>query len=113
MDDDGDMAEMCLTEKKRRSDTCTINDCFQTNASGGLTSKSAPASPERTTSGVQMLQRAFSSIGNSSKPGSSMVSSDNGEKIEPLEMLLEAYFVVIDNTLNTLLSVWEVWPTQL
>ncbi|KAH1261170.1 Magnesium transporter MRS2-5 [Glycine max] len=67
MDDDGDMAEMCLTEKKRRSDTCTFNDCFQTRASGRLISKSAPASPERTISGVQMLQRAFSSIGNSSK----------------------------------------------
>ncbi|WVZ11902.1 hypothetical protein V8G54_016432 [Vigna mungo] len=107
MDDDGDMAEMCLTEKKRRSDTYTINDCFQTNASGRVISKSAPASPERTTSGVQMLQRAFSSIGNSSKHGSSMVSSDNGERIEPLEMLLEAYFVVIDNTLNTLLSLKE------
>ncbi|XP_014492927.1 magnesium transporter MRS2-5 isoform X2 [Vigna radiata var. radiata] len=107
MDDDGDMAEMCLTEKKRRSDTYTINDCFQTNVSGRVISKSAPASPERTTSGVQMLQRAFSSIGNSSKHGSSMVSSDNGERIEPLEMLLEAYFVVIDNTLNTLLSLKE------
>ncbi|XP_017427492.2 magnesium transporter MRS2-5 isoform X1 [Vigna umbellata] len=107
MDDDGDMAEMCLTEKKRRSDTYTINDCFQTNASGGVISKSAPVSPERTTSGVQMLQRAFSSIGNSSKHGSSMVSSDNEERIEPLEMLLEAYFVLIDNTLNTLLSLKE------
>ncbi|KAG5079792.1 hypothetical protein AAZX31_02G111800 [Glycine max] len=107
MDDDGDMAEMCLTEKKRRSDTCTFNDCFQTRASGRLISKSAPASPERTISGVQMLQRAFSSIGNSSKHGSSMGSSDNGERIEPLEMLLEAYFIVIDNTLNTILSLKE------
>jgi len=113
MDDDGDMAEMCLTEKKRRSDTYTINDGFQTHASGRVISKSAPASPERTISGVQMLQRAFSSIGNTSKHGSSIGSSDNGERIEPLEMLLEAYFIVIDNTLNTLLSVWEVLPTQL
>ncbi|KAK7348784.1 hypothetical protein VNO80_23459 [Phaseolus coccineus] len=107
MDDDGDMAEMCLTEKKRRSDTYTVNDCFQTNASGRVISKSAPASPDQTISGVQMLQRAFSSIGNSSKHGSSMSSADNGERIEPLEMLLEAYFIVIDNTLNTLLSLKE------
>nr|XP_007153517.1 hypothetical protein PHAVU_003G042200g [Phaseolus vulgaris]ESW25511.1 hypothetical protein PHAVU_003G042200g [Phaseolus vulgaris] len=107
MDDDGDMAEMCLTEKKRRSDTYTVNDYFQTNASGRVISKSAPASPERTFSGVQMLQRAFSSIGNSSKHGSSMSSADNAERIEPLEMLLEAYFIVIDNTLNTLLSLKE------
>ncbi|KAK7307051.1 hypothetical protein VNO77_39773 [Canavalia gladiata] len=107
MDDDGDMAEMCLTEKKRRTDSFTFNDYFQTRTSGRLISKSAPASPERTISGVQMLQRAFSSIGNSSKHGSLMGSSDNGERIEPLEMLLEAYFIVIDNTLNTLLSLKE------
>lgn len=107
MDDDGDMAEMCLTEKRRRSDTYTFSDCFQTHASGRVISRSAPSSPERTISGVQMLQRAFSSIANSSKHGSSMGSSDNGERIEPLEMLLEAYFVVIDNTLNTLLSLKE------
>ncbi|KAK7407430.1 hypothetical protein VNO78_09344 [Psophocarpus tetragonolobus] len=107
MDDDGDMAEMCLTEKKTRSDPYTFNDSFQSRASGRVISKSAPASPERTISGVQMLQRAFSSIGNSSKHGSSMGSSDNAERIEPLEMLLEAYFIVIDNTLNTLLSLKE------
>ncbi|XP_057448105.1 magnesium transporter MRS2-5 isoform X2 [Lotus japonicus] len=106
MDDDGDMAEMCLTEK-RRSDTYLSNDGFQTRTPGTETSKSAPASPERSLSGVQILQRAFSSIANSSKHGSSIGSSDNGERIQPLEMLLEAYFVVIDNTLNKLLSLKE------
>lgn len=107
MDDDGDMAEMCLTEKRMRSDSYPLNDCLQTfgSGSGRAISKSAPASPERSTSGVQMLQRAFSSIGSASKHGSLMGSSDTGERIEPLEMLLEAYFIVIDNTLNTLLSV--------
>ncbi|XP_054823023.1 magnesium transporter MRS2-5-like isoform X2 [Prosopis cineraria] len=110
MDDDGDMAEMCLTEKKRQSDTYHLSDLFlQMNISGSGTviSKSAPASPERTLSGADMLQRAFSSIGNSSKYGSLAGSSNDGEKIEPLEMLLEAYFVVIDNTLNNLLSLKE------
>ncbi|XP_061347248.1 magnesium transporter MRS2-5 [Gastrolobium bilobum] len=109
MDDDGDMAEMCLTEKKGRSDTYPLNDCFQTltSCSGRVISKSAPASPERSVSGIHMLQRAFSSIGNSSKHGSLIGSSDNGERIEPLEMLLEAYFIVSDNTLNTLLSLKE------
>lgn len=106
MDDDGDMAEMCLTEKRRGSDPYPLNDCFQTHTSSGtVISRSAPASPERSISGVQMLQRAFSSIGNFSKHGSSVGSSDNGERIQPLEMLLESYFIVIDNTLNTLLSV--------
>ncbi|KAF7827974.1 Magnesium transporter MRS2-5 [Senna tora] len=112
MDDDGDMAEMCLTEKKRRSDAYPLSDLFlQTHMSGSGTgrviSKSAPGSPERTISGPQMLQRAFSSIGNSSKHGSLSGSSYSGEKIEPLEMLLEAYFIVIDNTLNNLLSLKE------
>ena len=108
MDDDGDMAEMCLTEKKRRSDTYPFSDLHLQNHISGSTrmiSKSAPASPERSISGIQMLQRAFSSIGSSSKHGSLMGSSDNREKTEQLEMLLEAYFVVIDNTLNKILSV--------
>ncbi|XP_028803590.1 magnesium transporter MRS2-5 [Neltuma alba] len=107
MDDDGDMAEMCLTEKKRRLDTYPLSDLFlQTHLSGSGTviSKSAPASPERTLSGAEVLQRAFSNIGNSSKYGSLAGSSDNEEKIGPLEMLLEAYFIVIDNTLNNLFS---------
>lgn len=108
MDDDGDMAEMYLTEKKRRSETYPLNDLFpQTHilGTGEIISKSAPASPERTISGGQMLQRAFSSIVNSSKYGSLTGSSDSGEKIQSLEMLLEAYFIVIDDSLNNLLAV--------
>ncbi|XP_028778168.1 magnesium transporter MRS2-5-like [Neltuma alba] len=109
MDDDGDMAEMCLSEKKRRSDPQSSNDLglgLPTHRSGRVRviSKSAPASPDRSISGVQMLQRAFSNIGNSSKHESLSSSSNNAEKIEPLEMLLEAYFVVIDNTLTKSLS---------
>lgn len=108
MDDDGDMAEMCLTEKRRRLDASPSNDCFQIRSpSGRVISKSAPTSPERSLSGLQMLPRTFSGIGNSSKYGSSTGSSDNTERIQPLEMLLEAYFIVIDNTLNTLSSLKE------
>ncbi|MED6124522.1 Magnesium transporter MRS2-5 [Stylosanthes scabra] len=109
MDDDGDMAEMCLTEKRRSSDMYPLNDCLNTltSSSGKVISKSAPNSPERSISGIQMLPRAFSIIGNSGKHGSSMGSSDDGERIQPLEMLLEAYFIVIDNTLNSLLSLKE------
>ncbi|KAL1356027.1 magnesium transporter MRS2-5 isoform X2 [Arachis duranensis] len=109
MDDDGDMAEMCLTEKRRSSDMYPLNDCLHilTSSSGKEISKSAPNSPERSISGIPMLPRAFSIIGNSGKHGSSMGSSDNGERIQPLEMLLEAYFIVIDNTLNSLSSLKE------
>ncbi|KAJ7943341.1 Magnesium transporter MRS2-like protein [Quillaja saponaria] len=110
MDDDGDMAEMCLTEKKKRSEAYPLSElCIQTHISSSarVVSKSAPVSPERSSSGVQMLQRAFSSIGSSIKHGSLTGSSNNGENIEQLEMLLEAYFVVIDNTLSNLLSLKE------
>ncbi|KAF5443431.1 hypothetical protein F2P56_035986 [Juglans regia] len=109
MDDDGDMAEMYLTEKKQRSEAYLLNDVsVQTDTSGGAreVSKSAPVSPVGAFSGAPFLQRAFSSIMSSSKHGSLMDSSD-GENIEQLEMLLEAYFVVIDNTMSKLLSLKE------
>ncbi|XVF03188.1 hypothetical protein REPUB_Repub04eG0239800 [Reevesia pubescens] len=87
MDDDGDMAEMYLTEKKLRSEGNT---------------------PIASSNGAQRLQRAFSSIATSSKQGSLMSSSNGGENVEQLEMLLEAYFVVIDHTLSKLFSVRDL-----
>lgn len=116
MDDDGDMAEMCLTEKKKRSDTNPLGDLglqIHMSDSGRAISESTPPSPERSIGGVQMVQRAFSNLGNLSKHGSLTSSSDDVEKIEPLEMLLEAYFVVIDNTLTKSLSVREFRLTQI
>lgn len=107
MNDDGDMAEMYLTEKKERRDNLTNSDlCDQINTSKdvNVVSRSAPVSPVGSSSGVQKLQRAFSNI-SSSKHGSFLSSSTGGENIDQLEMLLEAYFVVIDNTLNKVLSV--------
>uniref|UniRef100_A0A7N2LC43 Magnesium transporter n=1 Tax=Quercus lobata TaxID=97700 RepID=A0A7N2LC43_QUELO len=101
LDDDGDMAEMYLTEKKQRSEAGLSDVCIQTHTSAGAreVSKSAPVSPvELSTSGSQKLQRAFSSIVSLSKHGSLISSSDAGENIEQLEMLLEAYFIVSDNT---------------
>ncbi|GKD79917.1 magnesium transporter MRS2-5 isoform X1 [Tanacetum coccineum] len=57
---------------------------------------------EISTSGTHKLQRAF----NNDKHGSLVSSSVTGEtdNIDQLEMLLEAYFVGINNTLNKLLS---------
>ncbi|KAI4314080.1 hypothetical protein L6164_027020 [Bauhinia variegata] len=109
MDDDGDMAEMCLTEKKRRSDNYPPSNLhLQTPMSGNarLIAKSTPVSPEWSISGFHMLQRAFSTYGDSSKHDSLTDSSDNGEKIQPLEMLLEAYFIVIDK-LSTICRRYE------
>lgn len=116
MDDDGDMAEMYLTEKKQKSEAYSLSDlCLGTDTSGGDTeiSKSAPVSPVESISGAQNSQRVFSSIVSLSKYGSLAGSSDRGENIEKLEMLLEAYFVVVDHTHSKLLSVGDVWlPLQ-
>ena len=106
MDDDGDMAEMYLTEKKERRDSYNEDIYDPSNILGGteIMSKSAPVSPVASVSGTQKLQRALSSM-SSSKHGSLTDSSSGGENIDQLEMLLEAYFVFSDNTLNKLLSV--------
>lgn len=107
MDDDGDMAAMYLTEKKQRLDSSS-DGYTQTNISSldRVVSKSAPVSPVGSISGAQKLQRAFSSIV-TSKHGSLISSSSNRENVEQLEMLLEAYFVVVDNTLSKLLALKE------
>lgn len=104
MDDDGDMAEMYLTEKKQRLEANIRSNLYlETSFFGKQLPKSAPVSPVGSTNGSYKLQRAFSSIVNSS---SLMSSSNNGDNVEQLEMLLEAYFVVIDDMLSKLLSVW-------
>eukprot|EP00258_Populus_trichocarpa_P050490 XP_024466509.1 magnesium transporter MRS2-5 isoform X4 [Populus trichocarpa] len=107
MDDDGDMAEMHLTKKKQRLEAYALGDIYFQNdipAETRVVSKSAPGSPVRSISGAQKLQRAFSNT-SPSKHGSLMSSSSNGENIDELEMLLEAYFVAIDNTQSKLFTV--------
>ncbi|GAB2280186.1 Magnesium transporter MRS2-5 [Dionaea muscipula] len=118
MDDDGDMAEMYLTEKKQRmesyasSDSCVQDDDTEAyfSTSVKVVSKSAPVSPVSPMMSAKdgrRLQRAFSSITSSSRRESLLSSSDEGEDIVQLEMLLEAYFVVIDHTLSNLFSLKE------
>ncbi|CAN8253671.1 unnamed protein product [Cochlearia groenlandica] len=115
MDDDEDMAEMYLTEKKERSEahaSVELEDNIIVHEEGfesssGLVSKSAPVSPVGSISGnFGKLQRAFSSVVGSHKSLLSS-SSGGGENIDQLEMLLEAYFVVVDNTLSKLSSLKE------
>ncbi|CAH2045589.1 unnamed protein product [Thlaspi arvense] len=110
MDDDDDMAEMYLTEKKERSEahgSVELEDNLHEEfESSGIVSKSAPVSPVGSTSGnFGKLQRAFSSVVGSHR--SLLSSSSSGENIDQLEMLLEAYFVVVDNTLSKLSSLKE------
>ena len=66
---------------------------------GAGVSVSAPVSPVSSPPEPQKL------VGKTLSLARSMKSSDNTQNIEELEMLLEAYFVVIDSTLNKLTSV--------
>jgi len=109
MDDDGDMAEMYLTEKKMRMEESMLNDedlqGIGNNHSGFSASLSAPVSPVSTPPASRRLEKEFSFA---RSRHSSFKSSDSSQyNIEELEMLLEAYFVVIDYTLSKLTSLKE------
>ncbi|KAJ6793168.1 magnesium transporter MRS2-5 isoform X1 [Iris pallida] len=108
MDDDGDMAEMYLTRKKERMEAYLATDNYLSNVTPtNLVSRSAPVSPTSSSNG--QLEKAASgvSIMSLSRYESSRGSSSSGRHVEELEMLLEAYFVVIDNSLSKLLSLKE------
>ncbi|XP_019436158.1 PREDICTED: magnesium transporter MRS2-1 [Lupinus angustifolius] len=106
MDDDGDMAEMYLTEKKRRMEFSFNGDqSLAGYRSVDGASISAPVSPVSSPPESRRLEKTLS-IARSRHE--SMRSTESAtESIEELEMLLEAYFVVIDSTLNKLTSLKE------
>ncbi|XP_020257641.1 magnesium transporter MRS2-5 isoform X2 [Asparagus officinalis] len=108
MDDDEDMAEMYLTEKKERMEACLSTDReFSSVSSINMVSKSAPVSPTFSNDGLRQEKPWASTVMSSIKYESSRGSYGVGRQIEELEMLLEAYFVVVDSTLNKLLSLKE------
>ncbi|XP_074310788.1 magnesium transporter MRS2-1-like [Silene latifolia] len=106
MDDDGDMAEMYLTEKKRRMEVPFYGEqsVFGLRSNDAAISLSAPVSPVSSPPDSRRLEKCFSSR---SRHESTRSSDSATESIEELEMLLEAYFVVIDSTLNKLTSLKE------
>ncbi|KAF7017190.1 unnamed protein product [Triticum aestivum] len=108
MDDDGDMAEMYLTEKKMRMEASSLDEeglqgIAGNNAFG--TSVSAPVSPVSSPPAPRRLEKQFSFA--RSRHSSFKSSESSQYNIEELEMLLEAYFVVIDYTLSKLTSLKE------
>ncbi|KAF3587824.1 hypothetical protein F2Q69_00026827, partial [Brassica cretica] len=108
MDDDGDMAEMYLTEKKKRMEGSLYGDhqsLLGYRSNDGL-SVSAPVSPVSSPPDSRSRLDRSVSIARS-RHDSARSSEGNTENIEELEMLLEAYFVVIDSTLNKLTSLKE------
>ncbi|XP_059069196.1 magnesium transporter MRS2-10 isoform X2 [Cryptomeria japonica] len=132
MDDDEGLAGMCLTEKKERSEEKTeecMEDALYRAQSlqsyiplGAGCSVSDPVFPlhSRDESQKHEEQLSWEHIRHESTDGDqkmekkfnfacSRYESTNGdqEDIEELEMLLEAYFVVIDSTLNKLTSLKE------
>ncbi|XP_043707747.1 magnesium transporter MRS2-1-like [Telopea speciosissima] len=108
MDDDGDMAEMYLTEKKTRMESSSFygdQSIMGYSSVGGALSVSAPVSPVSSPPDGRKLEKSLSITRSRHE---SMRSSETAtENIEELEMLLEAYFVVIDSTLNKLTSLKE------
>ncbi|KAL9250067.1 Magnesium transporter MRS2-1-like protein [Drosera capensis] len=106
MDDDGDMAEMYLTEKKRRMELNLYGDQSMSgyNSVDCGRSISAPVSPVSSPPSSRKLEKRVSAR---SRLESVRSSESNTGSIEELEMLLEAYFVVIDSTLNKLTSLKE------
>jgi hypothetical protein len=111
MDDDSDMAELYLTEKKERMALYTVDNVTQFNYSnmGAGVSMSAPVSPvcsPTSTAQSQLQEKTLERMHSLARSRQSHGSSQNeDDRVEELEMLLEAYFVVIDGTLNKLTSV--------
>ncbi|WJZ95399.1 hypothetical protein VitviT2T_014173 [Vitis vinifera] len=108
MDDDGDMAEMYLTEKKRRMESSFYGEqsLMGYRSIDGALSVSAPVSPVSSPPETRRLEKSLS-VTRRSRHESMKSSESATESIEELEMLLEAYFVVIDSTLNKLTSLKE------
>lgn len=106
MDDDGDMAEMYLSEKKERMENFFYKDQAATVYAGiGVGgSMSAPVSPVCSPPESRKLEKNLSMA--ASRHSSSRVSEEDSD-IQELEMLLEAYFVVIDAILYKLTSLKE------
>ncbi|KAL1809780.1 hypothetical protein ACET3Z_026770 [Daucus carota] len=99
MDDDGDMAEMYLTEKKSRMESAAFFDDQSMSRSGSndvTQSASAPISPVSS----PPKRRPEKSFSIAKSRHESITSAS--ESVVELEMLLEAYFVDIDSTLNKL-----------
>ncbi|KAK4485822.1 hypothetical protein RD792_008469 [Penstemon davidsonii] len=108
MDDDGDMAEMYLTEKKRRMESSSFygdQSLMGYRSNDGALSISAPVSPVSSPPDSRKLDKCLSIARSRHESVRSSESATNS--IEELEMLLEAYFVVIDSTLNKLTSLKE------
>ncbi|PHU29057.1 Magnesium transporter MRS2-B [Capsicum chinense] len=109
MDDNRDMAEMYLTEKKSRMELSCYGDqsLLGYKSTDGALSLSAPFSHVSSPPGSRRLEKSLSIARIRHESMRSLKSGAETQSIEELEMLLETYFVVIDNSLNKLTSLKE------
>ncbi|CAI5523744.1 unnamed protein product [Closterium sp. Naga37s-1] len=138
MDDDGDMAEMYLTQKRllaeerseserlggHRDDGSDHSHTPRESLGGFGSSISAPVSPAgsptKHTPRLASHQPPFNNYqerhyldGQPSGMGASDSTATSVENVEELEMLLEAYFVVIDGMMNKLTPTPSFFPFPL
>ncbi|PHT58698.1 Magnesium transporter MRS2-B [Capsicum baccatum] len=109
IDDNRDMAEMYLTEKKSRMELSCYGDqsLLGYKSTDGALSLSAPFSHVSSPSGSRRLEKSLSIARIRHESMRSLKSGAETQSIEELEMLLETYFVVIDSSLNKLTSLKE------
>ena len=113
MDDDSDMAEMYLTEKKERmldgfsftdQKSIAFSNLNNVGAGGSMSAPVSPVGSPVLENQHSLCERRLEQTYSLSRSRHESQASTQTE-VEELEMLLEAYFVVIDGTLNKLTSV--------
>lgn len=113
MDDDSDMAEMYLTEKKERmldgfsftdQKSIAFSNLNNVGAGGSMSAPVSPVGSPVLENQHSVSERRLEQTYSLSRSRHESQASTQTE-VEELEMLLEAYFVVIDSTLNKLTSV--------
>ncbi|OMO74031.1 Magnesium transporter MRS2/LPE10 [Corchorus olitorius] len=114
MDDNEYMAEMYLSEKKRRMESPSLisdrvsSPLMQKISDEGLFEASDPiiiSSPSSHSESHRLTKNLSNNNGLRSRHKSMVMSSEHtARSVEELESLLEAYFVVIDNILTKLIT---------
>ncbi|KAK6284807.1 hypothetical protein POUND7_003759 [Theobroma cacao] len=111
MDNDDNMAEMCLTVKKKTKTKTRMESSFSGDQSSMQfrskgPSVSAPVSPVSSPpDSGERLKHSLTTVWGRRK--SMRASESTPESLEDLEVLLESYFVLIDSSLNKLTTMKE------
>ncbi|KAH9297324.1 hypothetical protein KI387_029006 [Taxus chinensis] len=111
LDDDGDMNEMYLTDKLMRQQIEGLGSPIHSNFTDETSSPGVDkGNSDNGGSNVPYSQEICTSISNSGGRSTSTTTGTGNERhqdVEELEMLLEAYFIQTDGTLNKLSALRE------